>query len=101
VVSIAFSVTLVAIQQAATQYSPRVLRRFMRDRGNQVVLGTYLGTFVFSLIILGQIRANTSVLDDSLFVPSLSVTVALTLAVISIVMLVYFIHHITQLIQVA
>lgn len=100
VVAVAFSVTIVAIQQAATQYSPRILRKFTGDRGNQVVLGVYIATFLYSLIILRDVRSSEPGGNDAGFIPALSVTIALALALISVSLLVYFIHHITQLIQV-
>ncbi|HLE01772.1 MAG TPA: DUF2254 domain-containing protein [Bdellovibrionota bacterium] len=99
VVSVSFSITIVAIQQAATQYSPRVLRRFLQDRTNQWVLGIYVATFIYSLLVLREIRDQTSSTDG--FVPALSVTLVLFLAIISIGMIVFFINHIVQSIQVS
>jgi uncharacterized membrane protein len=52
VVALAFSVTIVAIQQASTQFTPRVIRNFMRDRANQCIFDTYIATFVYALLIL-------------------------------------------------
>lgn len=100
VVAIAFSVTIVAIQQASSQYSPRVLRTFTADRGNQLVLGVYIGTFIYALIILRDVRASTDGAENAQFIPALSITIALALTLLSAALLVYFIHHITQLIQV-
>ena len=99
VVSLAFSITIVAIQQAATQFSPRVIRNFMRDRGNQVVFGTYIATFVYALLILRQVReANVG---GGEFVPALSTTTALLLALLCVGLLIYFIHHTASSLQVA
>jgi uncharacterized membrane protein len=97
VVSIAYSVTFIAMQQAATQYSPRVLRSFTRDRGNQIVLGTYLGTFTYALLVLRQIRDSTDQRPG--FLPALSITVGIVLALTSLGMLIYFIHHTSQSLQ--
>ena len=76
VVALAFSVTIVAIQQAFSQFLPRVIRNFMRDRGNQIVFGPYSGTFVYALLVLRQVREEGA----GGFVPALSVTTALVLA---------------------
>lgn len=98
VVSVTFSLTVVALVMAASQYSPRVLRTFLRDRGNQLVLSTFLATFAYSVVVLRTIRGE----DDAQqpFVPSLAVTVAVVLALASLAALVYFIHHLTQSIRV-
>lgn len=98
VTSVTFSLTLVVLQMASTQYSPRLLRTFVRDLGNQVVLATFLSTFAFALVVLPSVR---SPLDDrERFVPDLAVTMALLLAMASLAALVYFIHHITRSIRV-
>ena len=99
VISVAFSITLVALQQASSQYSPRVLRNFTKDRGNQVVLGTYLATFVYALLVMRQIREATG--DQAEVVPALSITMAVALALVSIGMLVYYIDHISGSLQVS
>lgn len=87
VAGVVFSITIVALQLASTQFGPRVLRNFMGDRGNQFVLGTFVATFIFSLLILRTIKSEA----DS--VPALSVSVAVLLAVLSLAVLIYFIHH--------
>lgn len=84
---ITFSSTLIALSLAASTYTPRILRNFMRDRGNQVVLGTLLATFVYSLLTLRTIRAG-----NPEFVPSLAVTGALLLALLDLGLFIYFIH---------
>jgi uncharacterized membrane protein len=99
VVAVTFSVTIIAIQQASTQYSPRILRTFTRDRGNQVVLGTYIATFVYALLVLRRVREGTSGVEG--FLPAISITTAVVLALISFGLLVYFIHHVAQSLQVS
>jgi len=99
VAATAFSITIVALQLAASNYSPRLLRNFMRDTGNQVVLGTFIATFVYCLLVLRTIRGDGD--DYSSFVPQLSVTVGLLLALASIGVLIYFIHHASTIIQVS
>lgn len=93
----AFSITIVALQLAASNFGPRLLRNFMQDIGNQIVLGTFIGTFIYCLLILRTIRGE----NYSPFVPQMSVTVGVVLAVISTGVLIYFIHHASTLIQVS
>jgi uncharacterized membrane protein len=99
VAATAFSITIVALQLAASNYSPRLLRNFMQDTGNQVVLGTFIATFVYCLLVLRTIRGDGD--GYSYFVPQLSVTVGLLLALASIGVLIYFIHHAATIIQVS
>jgi uncharacterized membrane protein len=97
VISVVFSITLIAIQQASAQYSPRLLRNFTSDRANQMVLGTYVATFIYALLILRKVRESTE--DADAFIPALSLFLAIVLAVISLAMLIFFIHHITESLQ--
>ena len=99
VISIAYSITILAIQQTSAQFSPRVLRTLTSDRGNQSVLGSYIGTFVYSLLILRQIRDTTD--TTAAFVPPLSITGALVLALLCLSLLIYFLDHIAHLLQVS
>ena len=93
--SITFSMTLVALTLTASQYGPRLLQNFMRRPGSQVVLGTFLATFIFSLLVLRTVQVN----GDTALVPHLSVTVAVVLALASVGVLIFFIHHIAKAIQ--
>jgi uncharacterized membrane protein len=95
VTGVTFSITIVSLTLAANQFGPRVLRSFIRDRGNQFVLGTFISTFTFSLMVLGRVREG----EDDAFIPYFSVTVAVGLALASIGVLIYFIHHISYSIQ--
>ncbi|MEX2598513.1 MAG: DUF2254 domain-containing protein [Dehalococcoidia bacterium] len=97
VVAVGFSVTIVAIQQAATQYTPRVLGTFMRNRGNQLVLGAYLATFTYALLVLRQVRDDAA--GQGQFVPGLSVTAAVLFALVSIALFIFFMQHIAQQLQ--
>lgn len=94
VTSLVFSLTVVALQMAASQYSPRLLNGFVRDLGNQVTLAVFLSTFIFSLLVLPSVRSAGE--DVAPFVPELAVTVALVLATASVGALVFFIHHVTR-----
>ncbi|MDP3893073.1 DUF2254 domain-containing protein [Nocardioides sp.] len=98
VASTTFSITIAVLALSSSTYGPRLVRNFMADRGNQFVLGIFVATFLYSLLVLRKIR----VVDDSgdFFVPHLAVNVAVLLAVASIGVLVYFIHHISDSVQV-
>ena len=95
VTSVTFSITMVAVSQAASQYSSRILRHFMRDRANQVALGTFTGVFVYCLVILRTVRSD----QDLRFNPEVAVIVAVVLAILAIGVLVFFIHHVAQSLQ--
>ncbi len=90
-----FSITLVALQLASSQFGPRLLRNFMQDTGNQIVLGTFISTFIYCLLVLRSIRGE----DYNVFVPQISVTVGIILVLTSIGVLIYFIHHASTSIQ--
>lgn len=96
VAGVVFSVTIVALSLAANQYSPRVLRNFMRDRVSQVVLGVFTGAFVYSLLVLQAIG-----LGEQSFVPLLSVWGGILLAIASILFFIVFIHRTAVSIQVS
>lgn len=97
VATTAFSFTLVALQLSSSQYSPRIVRNFTGDRSNQLVIGVFVSTFVYSLLVLRVVRSEYG--DRDRFVPAISVTVAVTLAMVSIGALIYFFHHATRTIQ--
>ncbi len=95
VAGVTFSITIVSLSLASSQYSSRVLRNFMRDRTNQTVLGVFVGVFASCLVVLRTIRGG----DEGAFVPALSVLVAVVLAFIGIAFLIFFIDHIGSSIQ--
>ena len=95
IAGVVFSMTLVALSLASTQLGPRLLRRFMRDSTTQVVLGTFIATFLYCLLVLRTIRR----VEEVAFVPHLSVTLGVILAVASVGVLIYFIHHVSVSIQ--
>ncbi len=98
VISIAISLTMVALVQASAQFTPRLLRQFTASRTNQVVLGAYTATFIFALLVLRTVRSAD---QGNAFVPALSVTVAVALSLLCLGLLIYFIHHMSQSLQVA
>ncbi|MEO8306382.1 MAG: DUF2254 domain-containing protein [Betaproteobacteria bacterium] len=95
IAGLTFSLTIAALVTASAQYTSRILRNFMRDRRNQVVLGSFVGIFTYCLVVLRTIRSG----DEGAFVPSLAVFVGLLLALLGIGVLVFFIHHIATSIQ--
>ncbi len=95
VAGVVFSITIVALSLASSQYTSRVLRSFMSDRTNQTVLGVFVGIFAYCLVVLRTIRGG----DEGAFVPSLAMLVALILGFVGIAFLVYFIHHMARSIQ--
>lgn len=100
VASTTFSITIAVLALASSTYGPRLVRNFMADRGNQFVLGIFVATFLYSLMVLRSIRVPDDGSSGDYFVPHLAVNVAVLLAVLSIGMLVYFIHHISDSVQV-
>ncbi|MBF2062965.1 MAG: DUF2254 domain-containing protein [Calothrix sp. C42_A2020_038] len=95
VATTAFSITIVALQLASSNFGPRLLRNFMQDTGNQIVLGIFISTFIYCLLVLRTIRSE----DYEKFIPQVSVTVGILLAIFSIAVLIYFIHHASTIIQ--
>ena len=95
IAGVVFSMTLVALSLASSQLGPRLLRNFMRDATTQIVLGTFVATFLYCLLVLRTIRRA----EEILFVPHLSVTLGVLLAVVSVGVLICFIHHVSISIQ--
>ncbi len=91
-----FSITIAALTLAAGQMGPRLLRNFIRDRGNQATLGAFLGTFCYALIVLRSVRTEA----EGGFVPHLSLSIAVVLAFVCVATLVYFVGHMASRINV-
>ena len=94
VTGVTFSVMIVALTLASSQFTPRLLRNFMRDVGIQVVLGIFIATFAYCLCVLRVVGGPAGN-----FIPRVSITCAFVLTAVSIGALVYFIHHAASLIQ--
>ena len=84
VAGVVFSITIAALAQAASQYTSRVLRNFMRDRGNQAVLGVFLGVFAYCLVVMHAITPDS----QQGFVPLVAVVVGLLLSLVAVAFLV-------------
>jgi uncharacterized membrane protein len=93
-----FSITVVVLQLTSSQFSPRVLRTFLRDWVNQVALGVFVATFVYSLVVLRAVRGTA---ETDTFVPQISVTVAFGFVLASVGVFLIYIDHIAQSIRAA
>ena len=96
--ALVFSITIVVLQLASSQFSPRVLRTFLRDYRSQVTLGVFLGTFVHALLVLRQVRGEDGSTEQ--FVPGLSIFASFALVLVSVAFFVQYIHHIAGSIRV-
>ncbi len=94
VIGVVFSITILALTLASQQFGPRMMRNFVRDLGNQVTLGVFVGTFVYAVLALVTINSLSA-----RFVPHLSTSVAEALLLVDLGVLIYFIHHIAKSIQ--
>lgn len=101
IASVSFSITMVAVTTAAGQYGPRLIGNFMRDRANQITLGTFTATFIYCLLILRLSKEGKNGAEDIVeHVPNFSLLVAMTLALASVAVLIYFVHHIPETLNV-
>ena len=90
-----FSITLVVLTLASSQFGPRLIKNFMYIRLNQVVLGLYISTYLYCLLVLNSISGS----NGYTFIPSVSILVAIIAAVVNIILLIIFIHQIAISIQ--
>ena len=93
-----FSITIVVLQLTSGQFSPRVLRTFLRDRAIQLALGVFISTFVYAMVVQ---RAVTGSVGHHPFVPRIAVTGALVLVLASVGLFIFYIHHVANMIRVA
>lgn len=97
VAGVTFSITIAAVAYASSSFGPRIIKNFMRDTGNQVTLGTFIATYVYCLMVLRTVRSGD---EGGGFVPHLSVFFGVLLALASLGVLIFFIHHIPESIHV-
>ncbi|MFT2090932.1 DUF2254 domain-containing protein [Paraglaciecola sp. 2405UD69-4] len=95
VTSIAFSITIVSLTLASSQFGPRLMRNFMMDKSTQFVLGTFTSTFLFCLFIY----CTLSFKDPYAYQPGLTILIAVLLTCFSVGVLIFFIHHVAKSIQ--
>ncbi|HSL32380.1 MAG TPA: DUF2254 domain-containing protein [Candidatus Limnocylindrales bacterium] len=97
VAGVGFSITIVALVLASTQFGPRLLTLFMRDLTSQVTLGTFAGTFIYCVLVLRSVRGVEE--GGAPFIPAISITAAILLTLVSVAALVLFFHHVAVSIQ--
>jgi uncharacterized membrane protein len=97
VAGVGFSITIVALVLASTQFGPRLLGLFMRDITSQATLGTFIGTFTYCVLVLRTIRGPDEV--GGAFVPQVAMTIAIGITLVGVGVLVYFFHHVAVTIQ--
>jgi uncharacterized membrane protein len=95
VVTLVFSITIVTLTLASTQFGPRMLRNFIRDRITQFTLGSFVATFIYAILTLVSISPG----GHGEFVPHASITMTMALVVLDVGVLVVFIDHIAKSIQ--
>ena len=95
VTSIAFSITVVALTLASSQFGPRLIRNFMSDKGTQFTLGAFVSIYIYCILVLQATQST----DSQSFIPGASVFFAVALAFFGVAILIYFIHHVAQAIQ--
>ena len=93
-----FSITISVLATTSSTYGPRLVRNFLADRANQFVLAMFTSTFLYTITVLRSV--HTDIDDSDAFVPVLAVHVAVLIAVVDVGVLVFFIHHIAQSVQV-
>ncbi len=98
--AVVFSITVVVLQLSSSQYSPRVLRRFMRDRVIQCALGTFVASFAYAMVVLRAVKGGAGTRETE-FVPRLAVTGAFVLVLASVALFVAYIGHVVNMIRVA
>lgn len=101
VAGVTFSMTIVSVSFAGAQFGPRLIGNFMRDSGNQITLGTFIATFVYCIFILRTVREAGDAADAVAYVPHVSLLVALALTGASVGVLIFFIHHIPESLNVS
>jgi uncharacterized membrane protein len=98
---VVFSVTILVLQLASSQFSPRILRTFLEDRFTRGAMGIFIGSFVYALALLPEVRDSSPGADGfEGFVPALSVFLAFLLALLSVLVFVRYIHHMAHSIRV-
>lgn len=100
VAGVTFSITIATVSQATNQFGPRLMTNFLQDLGNQITLGAFVATFVFCLIVLRTVSGADGH-DDSMFVPNISIALAMLLAIASLAVLIYFFQHVPDSVHIS
>ena len=98
--AVVFSITIVVLQLSSSQFSPRVLRHFMRDRVIQSSLGVFVATFTYAMVVLRAVKGGSGA-GGAAFVPRLAVTGAFALVLASVALFIAYVGHVVNMIRVA
>lgn len=111
VAGVVFSITIAAVSYASAQYGPRLLSNFLRDRANQFTLGVFIATFLYCLLVIRTVRSADEAQaspnpDQSLhiageFVPNIAILTGIVLALCSVSVLIFFVHHVAKSIHIS
>jgi uncharacterized membrane protein len=96
IAGVVFSINMVVLALVSNQFGPRLIRNFRQDKGNQIVLGTFIATFVYCLLVLRKVTDA----NGSEFVPHLAIAASIILALANVGVIIYFIHHVAVMTQV-
>ncbi len=99
ITALVFSLTIVALQLAAGQFSPRVMRDFLRDRLIQLTLGIFIATFTYTMVLQRSVKGTTGSSDES--VPEVEISLAFALVLLSVGFFIAYIDHMANAIRVA
>ena len=94
------TITMVVVQLATGQFTPRVLRTILRDRPSQFAIGVFVATFAHSMLVMREVRQPSDASPEG-FVPGLAIVVAFVLILVSIMVLVSYVNHIGQSLRAA
>lgn len=92
-----FSMVMLLLSQAASNYSPRLLPGLISNKSHQIILGIFLGTILYCIFILFSIRPE----EDKFTIPAFSVLLGIFFTVVCIYAFIYFIHNISEKIQIS
>ncbi|USQ76569.1 DUF2254 domain-containing protein [Ornithinimicrobium cryptoxanthini] len=96
-VATVLSITMVVVQLAMGQFSPRIVQTFLQDRPSQHAIGLFVATFVQAMLTMRQVQVS----EESPVVPGISIAVTFLLVIVNIVVLVVYIHHIGRQLRVS
>lgn len=96
VAATSFSITTSVLATASSTYGPRLVRNFMSDKRNQFILGSFGASFIYAIVVLRSIDTN-----NGGFIPSLSIDMGIFFGIVNVALLIYFIHHIADSIQIS
>ncbi len=96
--ALVLTITMVVVQLAMGQFSPRIVQRILRDKPSQIAIGLFVATFVHAILAIREVTPNG---DGEGTVPGIAVITAFVLVLISIAVLVMYVHHIGQALRVS